>query len=106
MTNRESSYDMGVAKFETTESADEIKSGKVSYKMKNESGEVLSEGQVTREELQSALLQIGSGNQPAPPRPTSQPAPVTNNNTIMPRGDVRARESAVEKYNDKSSSFY
>jgi hypothetical protein len=106
MTNRQSSYDLGAAKFETTESADELKSGKVSYKMKNESGEVLSEGQVTREELQSALLQIGAGNQPAPPRPTSQPAPVTNNNTIMPRGDVRARESAVEKYNDKSSSFY
>jgi hypothetical protein len=106
MTNRESSYDMGVAKFETTENADELKTGKVSYKMKNESGDVLSEGQVTREELQSALLQIGAGNQPAPPRPTSQPAPVTNNNTIMPRGDVRARESAVEKYNDKSASFY
>jgi hypothetical protein len=106
LTKREASYDMGVAKMETTENADELKAGKVSYKMKNESGEVLSEGQVTREELQSALLQIGSGNQPAPPRPTSQPAPVTNNNTIMPRGDVRARESAVEKYNNTSASFY
>lgn len=106
LTNRESSYDMGMAKFETTENADELKSGKVSYKMKNESGEVLSEGQVTREELQQALLQIGAGNQPAPPRPVSQPAPVTNNNTVVPRGDVRARESAVERYTNSSSSFY
>jgi hypothetical protein len=106
MTNREASYEMGLAKLETSENADELKAGKVSYKMKNESGEVLAEGQVTREELQQALLQIGAGQQPAPPRPVSQPALVTNNNTVVPRGDVRARESAVEKYTNNSSSFY
>jgi hypothetical protein len=38
--------------------------------------------------------------------PGSAAAGSVTNNTIMPRGDVRARESAVEKYNDKSSSFY
>jgi hypothetical protein len=106
MTNREASYDLGIAKLETTENADDLKAGKVSYKMKNESGDVLTEGQVTREELQAALLQIGAGQQPAPPRPTSQPAPVTNNTTVVPRADVRARESAVEKYTGKTSSFY
>ena len=106
MTNREASYDLSMAKLETTENAEELKSGKVSYKMKSATGEVLAEGQVTREELQQALLQLGAGQQPAPPRPTSQPAPVTNNNTVVPRGDVRARESAVERYTNNSSSFY
>jgi len=43
-------------------------------------------------------------NQPAAPAPAPAPAPA--NNMMVPRGQVRSTESAMERYSTRNAHFY